>query len=39
MDYSGKSEVGGDICCENVLLPLVNKEAAFDQWFNWVKAD
>ena len=27
-----------DVCCEYVLLPLVNKEAAvFGQWLNRVK--
>ena len=25
------------VCCEYVLLSLVNKEAAFDQWLNRIK--
>ena len=27
-------DVGGDICCEHVLLLLVNKQVAFGQWLN-----
>ena len=31
-------DVGGDVCCEYILLPLVNKEAVFSQWLNRVKS-
>ena len=39
-----KQKRGGDVgfpsvCCNYVLLPLANKEAAFDQWLNRVKPD
>ena len=29
--------MGGDVCCEYVLLPWVNKEADFSKWLNRVK--
>ena len=31
-------DVEGDVCCEYVLLSLVNKEVASGQWPNRVKA-
>ena len=27
-------DVGDDVCCEYVLLPLVNKKATFGEWLN-----
>ena len=30
-------DVGSGMCCKYVLLPLVNKDAAFGQWPNRVK--
>ena len=31
------TDVGGDVGCEDVLVPLVKKEATFSQWLNRVK--